>query len=788
MTAIENLERRDLLSAVGFAVHPAEPVACCGRLLADINGDGTNDWVWGDSTLRWSPNQGDATFGDPVFIGKTRDSTQQMASADMDGDDDLDLVRLTGESLTWYENRDGNGRFGPANEIVLTNENIRSFTIGDLNGDRLPEVLVTEIRNGRSRLLWLNNGEDQQFEQKEIFDLYGDARVVDFDQDGDADILAVKTESKELFWLENVAGDFRNQIAIASFVPQYDIGDINGDGHLDIVSHGGTSFAIHVNNGEGSLTPIVFSPTDSWLPEKIFLADFDNDGDLDIFREVSGPDHKNVALHENIDGSTFVARNLRHLFDDYSRTDAYLGDIDGDGADDLLGEGFWFRYDSNTDQFTRRLLVGESQPDFFSQHLVDLNGDGKDELLYSAPCRSRYVRCDSHLYWLEVKQDFTPNGTTNAIITDGQFPLLFEPGDFDGDGDNDLVVLSVSHLFDAFQERLYWLENIDGAGTYSEPQTIFESALPDYPRVIDLVGDGIHEIAIEIRGNKTGILRLDGGSFVTEELNISDVNSITPVDLNGDGLRDLLVATQNGVFTVINSPSGYSEPTTIFHEQDKPISIEFVDMNGDGLLDIALSKGYSADENARASWMENLGGGRFGDRHPIPTASGMQLITSADFDSDGAVDLVFREFDDEQGYKMNVAYNNGLGDFQMANLAQIWAISEIRDVDGDGDPDVIDHDLTWYENRPVGDANGDRRFDSSDLVKVFQAAEYEDDVPGNSTFQEGDWNGDGDFDSSDLVVAMQNGSYSDAARPKKTLAAFDGLFRDKKKSIGAFRP
>lgn len=58
-----------------------------------------------------------------------------------------------------------------------------------------------------------------------------------------------------------------------------------------------------------------------------------------------------------------------------------------------------------------------------------------------------------------------------------------------------------------------------------------------------------------------------------------------------------------------------------------------------------------------------------------------------------------------------------------------------------------------------GDSNGDGVFNSSDLIIVFQAAEYEDDIPGNSTFEEGDWNGDGDFNTSDLVFVFQIGHY-----------------------------
>ena len=63
----------------------------------------------------------------------------------------------------------------------------------------------------------------------------------------------------------------------------------------------------------------------------------------------------------------------------------------------------------------------------------------------------------------------------------------------------------------------------------------------------------------------------------------------------------------------------------------------------------------------------------------------------------------------------------------------------------------------------VGDVNADGKFNSSDLLTVFQSGEYEDDIALNSTFEEGDWNGDGDFDSNDLVLALQKGTYGAAA-------------------------
>jgi hypothetical protein len=68
-----------------------------------------------------------------------------------------------------------------------------------------------------------------------------------------------------------------------------------------------------------------------------------------------------------------------------------------------------------------------------------------------------------------------------------------------------------------------------------------------------------------------------------------------------------------------------------------------------------------------------------------------------------------------------------------------------------------------------GDSNHDGIFNSTDMVVVFQAGEYEDGIADNSTFEEGDWNGDGDFNSEDMVYVFQLGHYSIAARPQRAV-------------------
>ena len=63
--------------------------------------------------------------------------------------------------------------------------------------------------------------------------------------------------------------------------------------------------------------------------------------------------------------------------------------------------------------------------------------------------------------------------------------------------------------------------------------------------------------------------------------------------------------------------------------------------------------------------------------------------------------------------------------------------------------------LCDHEGYLPGDANRDGEFTTADLVQVFQAGEYEDEIENNSTWEEGDWDCDGDFTTADLVLAFR---------------------------------
>ncbi|MCA9197689.1 MAG: hypothetical protein KDA87_09135, partial [Planctomycetales bacterium] len=87
------------------------------------------------------------------------------------------------------------------------------------------------------------------------------------------------------------------------------------------------------------------------------------------------------------------------------------------------------------------------------------------------------------------------------------------------------------------------------------------------------------------------------------------------------------------------------------------------------------------------------------------------------------------------------------------------------DLTGDGRVNEADRDYLVRNvlQTDYGDANLDGVFNSSDLILVFQAGQYEDAIAGNSGWAAGDWNCDGDFNTSDMILAFQAGSYSTAA-------------------------
>jgi hypothetical protein len=174
------------------------------------------------------------------------------------------------------------------------------------------------------------------------------------------------------------------------------------------------------------------------------------------------------------------------------------------------------------------------------------------------------------------------------------------------------------------------------------------------------------------------------------------------------------------------------------------------------------------DDSSNRYFLTMPGGGLF----PELT---LYFALPGDYDKDGALSVI---------------------DIEMLSTAIRAGNQSARfDLNHDQRVDSADHSFwvvrlkkAWF-----GDANLDLNFDTGDLVQIFQAGQYEDDVVANSTWATGDWNADGEFTSSDLVVAFQDGGYEQgprvgiAAVPEPSsyllvIAAAVGLFCNRRSS------
>ena len=145
----EQLEKRDLLTALGFASHEItsrgelrQPTAV---IAVDVDDDGDLDVVsgsWGkvawyentDGQGKFGPQRSIANPGPFAFWG--------VFAADVDGDGDTDVVSSgntfgrRNDVIAWYENSDGKGTFGPQQVIADGLDFAIAVNAGDLDGGR----------------------------------------------------------------------------------------------------------------------------------------------------------------------------------------------------------------------------------------------------------------------------------------------------------------------------------------------------------------------------------------------------------------------------------------------------------------------------------------------------------------------------------------------------------------------------------------------------------------------------------------------------------------------------
>ena len=306
----------------------------------------------------------------------------------------------------------------------------------------------------------------------------GSSALADFDKDGDLDFAVYNRGDGKLYWFEqqskdkwtpHVAGEFRiSQLGSAVL-------DVDGDGWMDIVI-GGYWFRNPGSPRKQAFERYAYDSTIMREIHDIVIADVDRDGRKDVVAMGDGDGCFWYSIPEKPAREVDWPRTLITMAVRNDRADIHaglnpsgVGDLDGDGDADVVLTDRWME---NTDKGTRwvehLLLFGRKGPWGMSSRswIKDVDGDGANDIVV--------VDCDgqnSGVAWLRNNGSKPPGFRASYLAnqapgTRGSFHSL-RMADFDGDGDEDIVVVEQEDpniLPQGATARWYVWENVSGGG------------------------------------------------------------------------------------------------------------------------------------------------------------------------------------------------------------------------------------------------------------------------------------------------------------------------------------
>lgn len=304
----------NVASDLGISIDPGNPRSVA---WGDYDGDGDQDiymaFADGINSNKLLENQLDS--GLPGFIEVAADrgvdfigNVRQLNFIDFDNDNDLDLhIALRNASNLLFENREANftnvarsaGFFEPRRTVgtcwfdMDMDGDLDAFTTNQ-NGDR-----DGMYRNDGDRFVDVAIELDMDQARRPLIDGGVGCAVTDFDNDGDLDLYVAEYGDDSLF-RNNGDGSYTDVaeemgIAVHDHIVTGVWGDVNNDGLPDL-------YTVGYVNGQPGMPDYLFinkgTHFENEIPENIRLndtdhgvqmADFDNDGDLDISLAANDP-------------------------------------------------------------------------------------------------------------------------------------------------------------------------------------------------------------------------------------------------------------------------------------------------------------------------------------------------------------------------------------------------------------------------------------------------------------------------------------------------------------------
>ncbi len=284
-----------------------------------------------------------------VAVGK---QPVDVALGDLDRDGRLDLISANPGDRTLSVRLQRDGRWEASGELAAGDQ-AHLVRLADLDGDRDLDVVATAHDAG-SVWAWLGAGAGGFVPAPgSPFAAIAAGRphnhglaAGDLDGDGDADIVAADQSARVAAVL---LADGRGGLAPAPGSPialggqPYPpaLGDLDGDGRLDLVAPliDSGAIAVLLGDGRGGFRPAPGSPhrTARVRPYAIALVDLDGDRALDVIAPHDDTDDISVLLGDGKGGLRAAPGSPVSAGRRLGRTTT--ADVDGDGAPDLIGAG-----------------------------------------------------------------------------------------------------------------------------------------------------------------------------------------------------------------------------------------------------------------------------------------------------------------------------------------------------------------------------------------------------------------------------------------------------------------
>ena len=410
------------------------------------------------------------------------------------------------------------------------------------------------------------------------------------------------------------------------------VADFNGDGKLDVAVTDSATGSIDVlfGNGDGTLrSPVVYSGIKA--PVALAAGHFTASGSVDLavasasglavlLNDGTGKFASPVAVAISSQPLALAAADLRSAGHD----DLLLANQDG-SVSVLLGDG--------TGHFIAQPAIAVGSGPLSSALAVDLNADGHPDLAVTQASSNTVTvllgRGDG---------TFQP-GSSYAV---GSGPSRVIAADLTGSGVLDLV--SINQLSNTFSVLVG-----NGNGTFHPSVNFVAGNLPIGITAADFNGDGKADLAIANSQDQSISVPLGrgDGTFIATPFYPADLVSkaVAAGDLNGDGRTDLVAVnycgsdaacSTNGTATIFlaNADGTYRAASTLALGAG-PVAVALADLHGTGKLDlIALN---SVDKTL--SIFAGNGDGTFSATQRYTLSASPRALLVGDFNGDGKADL-----------------------------------------------------------------------------------------------------------------------------------------------------